>query len=142
MGYKKDDKCLKNAFDDEKLFVLMARDITSPAVVLEWIKENLYIQPDEKLMEAFQCALDMKNTNHEIIIRKMDAKKSDYKGIIFGDHVQMDDRFESVHIWSKELQEKNAGGWTPKKIDKAVYDEEMKQDWNKKDSKSIVGNLK
>jgi hypothetical protein len=59
MGYKNTDKCIQKAFDDEKLFVLMARDATSPKVVIEWIKENIHKQPPDKLHEALDCAISM-----------------------------------------------------------------------------------
>jgi len=50
----------------------------------------------------------------------------------FGDYVQMNDRFESVHIWSKELEDKNNNRWIPLKISKEKYEQEMKHSWNKK----------
>ncbi len=62
MGYKTSDPCLKKAFDDEKIFVLMARDATAPLVIMEWIKLNIGIQPVEKLQEAYDCAMEMKET--------------------------------------------------------------------------------
>jgi len=43
----------------------------------------------------------------------------------------MTDRFETVHIWSKELEERNAGRWKPYKITKEEYDKEMQHSWNK-----------
>ena len=61
MGYKKNDPCLTKAYDDERLFVLVTRDNTAPEVVMEWIKLNLRKQPAEKLLEAFECALEMVN---------------------------------------------------------------------------------
>ena len=61
---------MKKAFDDEMLFVLMGRDATAPKVVLEWIKENLFTQPEDKLREAFECALKMKNTQADLYQRK------------------------------------------------------------------------
>ena len=70
MATKKDDKCLINAFDDEKLFVLMARDVTSPLVVIEWIKQNIGLQPREKLFEALDCAIHMHETMAEMNKRK------------------------------------------------------------------------
>ncbi len=70
MGIKKDDWCLKKAFNDEKLFVLMARDITSPQVVGEWIKQNIGVQPRERLIEALDCAIAMVDTQKEISNRK------------------------------------------------------------------------
>lgn len=42
------------------LFVLRAQDITAPTVVLEWIKTNFHHISEEKLREAFECALEMK----------------------------------------------------------------------------------
>lgn len=78
MGYKNTDTCLQKAFEDEKLFVLMARDNTAPYVVLEWIKMNMSTQPDDKLREAFECALEMKNRQNEFhgkkVLLEMDKK--------------------------------------------------------------------
>lgn len=71
MGYKKNDKCIQKAFDDERLFVLMTRDATSPRIVMEWIKENLDKQPEYKLREAFECALEMQRRGPDIRDRKM-----------------------------------------------------------------------
>lgn len=62
MGYKKTDLCLEKAFEDERLFVLMARDYTAPEIVLEWVKKNIHTQPEAKLREAFECALEMSKT--------------------------------------------------------------------------------
>lgn len=59
MGYKGSDKCLNKAKEDEMLFVLMARDETAPITILEWIKLNLHKQPEDKLREAFDCAMTM-----------------------------------------------------------------------------------
>lgn len=58
--FKNNDPCLENAFEDEMLFILMTRDETAPAVIMEWIKLNLDKQPLEKLKEAFDCAMEMK----------------------------------------------------------------------------------
>jgi len=66
MGYKATDKCIANARQDERLFVLMARDITAPSVVVEWIKQNLGVQPPEKLHEALDVAMEMQRTRRII----------------------------------------------------------------------------
>lgn len=58
--YKHNDKCLQKAAENEMLFVLRAQDITAPTVVLEWIKTNFHHISEEKLREAFECALEMK----------------------------------------------------------------------------------
>ena len=62
MGYKNSDPCLKKAYDDERLFVLMARDPSASRVVIEWIKINVISQPPEKLHEALDCAIEMANS--------------------------------------------------------------------------------
>lgn len=41
---------------------------------------------------------------------------------LYGSYVQMDDRFETVHIWSHELAVKNKGRWTPVVITKSKYE--------------------
>lgn len=67
MGYKNDDLCLKKVNDDEPIFVLRAQDISSTFIVLEWIKINFQHTPDDKLREAFEHALKMKNyPSHKI----------------------------------------------------------------------------
>jgi hypothetical protein len=38
-----------------------------------------------------------------------------------GKFVQMDDRFESVHVWDHELAIKNQGRWTPIEISEQAY---------------------
>jgi hypothetical protein len=53
--------CLGKAKDDEMLFILRAQDILAPIVVLEWIKLNFLNCPDDKLREAFEAAIKMKN---------------------------------------------------------------------------------
>lgn len=42
---------------------------------------------------------------------------------LYGSHVQMNDRFKSVHIWSEELALKNEGRFEPQLISKKQYDE-------------------
>ncbi len=69
MSYKKTDKCITKAFDDEMLFVLMTRDRSAPQVVGEWIKQNIGIQPREKLIEALDCAIEMQ-ANHSIMMER------------------------------------------------------------------------
>ncbi len=61
MATKHTSKCIKNAGDDEPLFVLRAQDYTSTATVLEWIKLNFETCPNDKLESAFKTALEMKD---------------------------------------------------------------------------------
>jgi hypothetical protein len=77
MGYKANDPCLEKAFDDERLFVLMTRDNSAPELVIEWIKQNLHNQPKEKLLEAFNCALEMADRCYEMNMRKKGWFKCD-----------------------------------------------------------------
>jgi len=70
MGYKNTDPCIQKAFDDERLFVLMTRDSNAPVVVLEWIKQSIHTQSEEKLREAFECAMEMKRRNSEFMQKK------------------------------------------------------------------------
>ena len=66
MGYKNNDPCLEKALDHERLFILMARDRNAPAAIMEWIKLSLGTQTEEKLREAFECAMEMIKTHDEI----------------------------------------------------------------------------
>lgn len=75
MGYKNTDPCIQKAFDDERLFVLMTRDGSSPQVVGEWIKLNIGIQPREKLIEALDCAIEMWQRTGEMVERKNQLKQ-------------------------------------------------------------------
>ena len=43
---------------------------------------------------------------------------------LYGSYVQMNDRFETVHIWSEELALKNKGRWVPILINKSKYETE------------------
>jgi len=60
MSYKSTDTSIQKATENEMLFVLRAQDVSSPKLVLEWIKINFETVPEDKLREAFECALEMK----------------------------------------------------------------------------------
>lgn len=51
---------LNKADNNELLFILRAQDVSSPLVVIEWIKQNFLTSDKAKLMEAFMLALQMK----------------------------------------------------------------------------------
>lgn len=57
---KKKNETLAKAFDEEEIFVLRSMDETSPLIVMEWIKENMYTASEDKLRSAFEAALRMK----------------------------------------------------------------------------------
>jgi len=74
MGYKKDDPCIKKAYDDERLFVLMTRDPEAPRTIIHWISRSLGKQPPEKLREALDCAIQMYNDQQAIAERIREDK--------------------------------------------------------------------
>jgi hypothetical protein len=51
--------------------------------------------------------------------------KSIDEGLKYGDFVKMNDRFESIHIWSEDLEKLNNGRWIPRKITEEKYYEEI-----------------
>lgn len=57
---KRTDETLAKAFADEPIFVLRALDETSPLIIMDWIRENLFTAPEDKLRSAFEQALAMK----------------------------------------------------------------------------------
>lgn len=60
MVTKHDSVTLQKTGDHEEIFVLRARDATAPRTVILWIADNLHAS-DEKLREAFECALRMRS---------------------------------------------------------------------------------
>jgi hypothetical protein len=54
------ESTLNKAGDDEMLFILRAQDISSPLVILEWIKINFETAQEGKLQEAFNTALEIR----------------------------------------------------------------------------------
>ena len=59
MALKRDNPALEKIPENEEVFVLRARDQSSPRSVILWIADNLQA-PDEKLRDAFECALRMR----------------------------------------------------------------------------------
>ena len=57
-----DNSCLNQAGENEFIFVLRGKDTSSPLVVLEWIKLNFETASKDKLKEAFNTALNMRET--------------------------------------------------------------------------------
>src|SRR5258706_746196 len=100
MSYKKIDPCLKKAFDDEMLFVLMARDETAPHVIFKWIEINIGRQPKQKLLEAWECAFTMLETCLHINQVKDYAERSDNKYESWKDlhsRIILSSPYESLH---------------------------------------------
>ena len=59
MGTKHNSPTLKKVDDHEEIFVLWAQDASAPRIVILWIADNLQAS-DEKLRDAFECALRMR----------------------------------------------------------------------------------
>lgn len=55
--------CLNHATDDERLFVLLARDVASPATIRFWCAERVRLGKngwgDDQIVEALNCAASM-----------------------------------------------------------------------------------
>ena len=50
----------------ERTFTLRAQDLTAPSTIGEWIKQNIRTAPREKLIEAIDAAIEMREWhNHK-----------------------------------------------------------------------------
>lgn len=62
--------CLNTAYDQEHLFILLARDPAAPVAIRAWITERLRLgrnKPgDEQIREAYECAALMELQRSEI----------------------------------------------------------------------------
>jgi hypothetical protein len=57
-----DKTCFEKAqHRGDQTFTLVGRDISSPRVICEWIKENIATCPEDKLHEALNRAIAMCN---------------------------------------------------------------------------------
>lgn len=110
IGYK--SKLEKDAEVEEK----MAEEAQKEAK--EWMANEGCCVDDEPEIEF---------TEDEPIIKPIDNATSsatlDFNPHeeLYGKYVQMDDRFETVHIWNEKLALKNKGRWTPIEITKEQY---------------------
>ena len=59
MATKMKNPTLQKTGDNEEIFVLRAQDRSAPRTVILWIADNLHAS-DEKLKDAFECALRMR----------------------------------------------------------------------------------
>lgn len=66
--------CLNRAYDDERLFVGLARDPAVPAMIRAWIGERLRLgknqQGDPQIVEAEECAKLMEQERTELCRRQ------------------------------------------------------------------------
>lgn len=76
---KVSSKALSKAFDDEKIFPLLARDKSAPKVICAWIKANINKQPAHKLHEALDLAIAMSDQYGAVNNRKAREAEEDRK---------------------------------------------------------------
>lgn len=69
----------KTVLPEEKSFTLLARDFSSPSVICEWIKQNIGVQPDDKLRSALEVAIEMSNQSSDIVAKKEAIEEQDKK---------------------------------------------------------------
>lgn len=71
--------CMSRAFDDEMIFVLLARDVTSPATIRNWCKQRISCgrnrENDHQIIEARICANEMERQYEEIRARLAAGEK-------------------------------------------------------------------
>ena len=64
------ESCLNKAHDDERLFVLLARDPAAPVAIRAWIAERIRLGKnalsDDQIREAHECAKLMEIERAEI----------------------------------------------------------------------------
>lgn len=77
----------------------------------------------------YVCIINYKNMSTDRILlenKKQESCSGDVTFNLFpelyGSYVQVNDRFESVHVWSEKLALINKGRWTPVLISKVKYD--------------------
>jgi len=62
MSKASDNTCFTKAQErGDETFTLVGQDRSSARVVCEWIKENIETAPKHKLIEALDCAIEMRN---------------------------------------------------------------------------------
>jgi hypothetical protein len=66
MENKNNNPILTKALPDESIFVLLARDSAAPATIIEWIKNSLLTQPEEKLHKALSTAITMAHEQENV----------------------------------------------------------------------------
>lgn len=80
------DSCLNKAFDEEMVFVLLARDPCAPQAIREWcemrLRRGLNVKSDIQIIEAIECAKQMEINHKEFRIKSNERKYLRAKSII------------------------------------------------------------
>jgi hypothetical protein len=73
--------CFSKARDNERLFVMLARDPAAPVAIRAWIAERLRLgkntASDDQIREAFECAALMELERSEIIAAKQQESQQE-----------------------------------------------------------------
>ena len=60
-----DAECYKKAVErGQQTFTLVVQDISAPTIICEWIKQNIDHAPAEKLLDALEDAIAMREYPH------------------------------------------------------------------------------
>lgn len=60
-----EEGCIRRARErGDEMFTLVGQDLSSPTVICEWIKQNIETAPPNKLKNALERALVMRETAH------------------------------------------------------------------------------
>jgi hypothetical protein len=77
------DSCLSKARDDERLFVLLARDPAAPVAIRAWVNERLRLgknAPDDaQIIEALDCADRMER---ERVVQETIRRQGELRGVV------------------------------------------------------------
>ena len=64
------ESCFNKARDNERLFVLLARDVAAPAAIRAWVAERIRLDKntaaDPQIVEALDCARLMEIERREV----------------------------------------------------------------------------
>lgn len=77
---EKSDSCLNKARDDERIFVLLARDPAAPTAIRQWCSRRVELgknrYDDPQIKEALQCAEQMECSRDALRSALADAAKA------------------------------------------------------------------
>lgn len=81
-----ESSCFNKASDNERLFILIARDPAAPVAIRAWIAERIRLgknaPDDEQIREAYECANLMEMERTEIESTRRQQKIRDRKSVV------------------------------------------------------------
>ena len=106
--------------EDKKIILTTDKDLIKDGVqaiddkFLEWFVKN----PSCESVEIEKMFNVVQFTSREFIYKIIIPKEFEMYEDLYGKYVKLNDRFETEHIWNKELALKNKGKWIPKEESK------------------------